>query len=93
MKSLFSVNRVALSPAVRQLLDTHQLIASNVPSTGPHGRLLKGYAKYHSEVLIQDCFQERVGGGDQIQGRFQKVFAFKGLLQSNLNVDASTHRY
>ncbi len=33
----------ALSPAVRQLLDTHNLPAGDIPSTGPHGRLLKGY--------------------------------------------------
>ncbi|XP_022082639.1 pyruvate dehydrogenase protein X component, mitochondrial-like [Acanthaster planci] len=31
-----------LSPAVRQLLDTHQLSAGDILPSGPHGRLLKG---------------------------------------------------
>ncbi|XP_033646036.1 pyruvate dehydrogenase protein X component-like [Asterias rubens] len=31
-----------LSPAVRQLLDRHHLSADDIPTSGPHGRLLKG---------------------------------------------------
>ncbi|XP_038050247.1 pyruvate dehydrogenase protein X component-like [Patiria miniata] len=31
-----------LSPAVRQLLDTHHLSATDISPSGPHGRLLKG---------------------------------------------------
>lgn len=42
----------AMGPAVRALLHKHNLDASQVPATGPHGQLLKGLVWFVKSYLL-----------------------------------------
>nr|CAH8868754.1 unnamed protein product [Trichobilharzia regenti] len=68
-----STRSTSIGPAVRLLLQSHSLDGSQIPSTGPHGRLLKG------DVLSYVANNKMMKPVESIQGKLSQDTSVGGV--------------
>ncbi|PIK50995.1 putative pyruvate dehydrogenase protein X component [Apostichopus japonicus] len=77
--------RKNISPAVRQLLDTHNLDAVNIPSSGPGGILLKGcHSPSTSSKVICDTFSSTCYSSHSTNSTYQPQKTFVDIPLSGM---------